>query len=59
MRVGITTDLRHSMFSAGHANATFSVANVFQAMGHEVIFIHKQEGSDWWDDTHEYKENDP
>ena len=53
MRVGITTDLRHSMFSAGHANTTLSLALMLQTLGHEVIFLHKQEDQDWWDDCKE------
>ena len=58
MRIGVTTDLRHSMFSAGHANASFSLASVFKAMGHEVVFLHKQD-SEWWDDVSELKDNAP
>jgi GR25 family glycosyltransferase involved in LPS biosynthesis len=41
------------MFSAGHANTALSLALVLQALGHEVIFLHKQEGQDWWDDGKE------
>jgi len=59
MRVGITTDLRHSLFSAGHGNATFSLATVFKAMNAEVTFLHKQEGADWWDDVDGLKEDSP
>lgn len=58
MRVGITTDLRFSMFSAGHANASLAVAKVFQAMNCEVVLLHKQD-ADWWDDVHEMKEEAP
>lgn len=57
MRIGITTDLRLSMFSAGHPNACLSVAEAFQ--GHEVIFLHQQEGRDWWDDVQSLKVNAP
>lgn len=53
MRVGITTDLRHSMFSAGHANTSLSLTLMLQALGHEVCFLHKQEDQDWWDDCKE------
>ena len=59
MRVGITTDLRHSMFSSGQTNTCFAVAKVFESLGHEVIFIHRQENADWWDDTLEFKTNAP
>ena len=58
MRVGITTDIRFSMFSAGHANTCFAIAKVLQAMNCEVIFLHKQD-ADWWDDVHELKEEAP
>jgi len=58
MRVGITTDLRFSMFSAGHANASLAIAKVFQAMNFEVILLHKQD-TDWWDDVHELKDESP
>ena len=59
MRVGITTDLRYSMFSAGHANACFSIARILQAMNYDVYFIHRQEASDWWDDVDSLKEGAP
>jgi GR25 family glycosyltransferase involved in LPS biosynthesis len=59
MRIGITTDLRHSMFSAGHPNACLSVAEIFQKNGNEVIFLHQHEGRDWWDDVLELKDHVP
>jgi len=59
MRVGITTDLRHSMFSSGQANASFAVAKIFETLGHEVVLIHRQENADWWDDLSEFKANAP
>jgi len=63
MRVGITADFRFSMFSAGHANASFAIAKIFQAMNAEVIFLHKQDADRatdvWWDDVHELKEDAP
>ena len=59
MRVGITTDLRYSLFSAGHGNTCFSVAKVLQAMNFEVIFLHRQEGADWWEDVDGLKESAP
>ena len=59
MKVGITTDLRFSMFSAGHANACLSVAKILKQMNAEVIFLHKQEGSVWWDDVHSLREESP
>ena len=58
MRVGITTDLRFSMFSAGHANTSLAIAKILQAMNFEVILLHKQD-ADWWDDVHEMKGEAP
>jgi len=60
MRIGITTEFRHSAFSGGHANTSFSIANAFQTLGHEVFFIHNQNSDDvWWDDIHDLKQNAP
>jgi GR25 family glycosyltransferase involved in LPS biosynthesis len=53
MRVGITVDIRHSMFSAGHPNSSIAVAEVFQTDGHEVIFLKKDSSRAWWDDVKE------
>jgi hypothetical protein len=53
MRVGITVDIRHSMFSAGHPNSCIAVAEVFQTDGHEVIFLHRESDKVWWDDVNE------
>ena len=47
------------MFSAGHANACLSVAKILKQMNAEVIFLHKQEGSVWWDDVHSLREESP
>ena len=55
MKVGITTDIRHSMFSAGHPNSCFAIAELLKTNGHEVILIHKEVGRDWWDDVCELK----
>ena len=51
MKVGITTDIRHSMFSAGHPNTCFAIAELLKTLGHDVIFIHKEVGRHWWDDV--------
>ena len=59
MRVGITTELRFSMFSSGHANSCLSVASIFQAMGHEVVLLHKQVDQTWWDDIPELAADKP
>jgi len=50
MRIGITVDIRHSMFSAGHPNSCLAICEVFQSGGHEVIFLRKDSG-EWWDDV--------
>jgi hypothetical protein len=59
MRVGITADLRYSLFSAGHGNACFSIAKILEAMKYEAIFIDRKEGCDWWDDVETLKEGAP
>jgi GR25 family glycosyltransferase involved in LPS biosynthesis len=57
MRIGITTDLRHSLFSSGHPNACFAIAEVFHQ--HEVLFLHQQIDREWWDDVTDLKEGAP
>ena len=54
MRIGITTDFRHSAFSSGNANTAISIASIFR-MDHanEVILLHKEGQSSWWSDTTE------
>ncbi len=59
MRVGITTDLRYSLFSAGHGNACFSIAKILEAMKYEVCFVHRNQTSDWWDDVESLKDSAP
>jgi GR25 family glycosyltransferase involved in LPS biosynthesis len=59
MRVGITADLRYSLFSAGHGNACFSIAKILEAMKYQVVFIHRKEDGDWWDDVESLKEGAP
>ena len=50
MRIGITVDMRHSMFSAGHPNSCIAVCEAMQVGGHDVIFI-KKDDKQWWDDV--------
>ena len=50
MRIGITVDIRHSMFSSGYTNACFSIAETLRE-NHKVIFLHQQEDRTWWDDV--------
>ena len=62
MRIGITTDIRHSMFSAGHANTSFAIAQLFQSIGdHEIHFLHNNTTSqdNWWEDGKELQEKFP
>ncbi|NBP66722.1 MAG: hypothetical protein EBU66_19000, partial [Bacteroidetes bacterium] len=51
MRIGITVDMRHSMFSAGHPNSCIAVCEAMQVGGHEVVFIKKDTEKVWWDDV--------
>ena len=50
MKIGITVDMRHSMFSAGHPNSCIAICEAFQVGGHEVIFV-KKDNKVWWDDV--------
>ena len=50
MRIGITVDMRHSMFSAGHPNSCIAVCEAMQVGGHDVIFL-KKDDKIWWDDV--------
>jgi GR25 family glycosyltransferase involved in LPS biosynthesis len=45
------------MFSAGHPNACLSIAELFQ--DHQIVFLHQQEGRDWWDDVTTLKDKTP
>lgn len=53
MRIGITVDIRHSMFSAGHPNSSIAIYEVFVLGGHDVTLIHKETDREWWDDVKE------
>ena len=50
MRIGITVDMRHSMFSAGHPNSCIAICEAMQVGGHDVVFI-KKDNKVWWDDV--------
>lgn len=50
MRIGITVDMWHSMFSAGHPNSCIAVCEAMQVGGHEIVFI-KKDDKLWWDDV--------
>jgi GR25 family glycosyltransferase involved in LPS biosynthesis len=51
MRIGITVDIRHSMFSAGHPNSCIAIAEALKYGGHEVHFIKRDQDNSWWDDV--------
>ncbi len=50
MRIGITVDMRHSMFSAGHPNSCIAICEAMQVGGHDIVFIKKDNEKIWWDD---------
>jgi hypothetical protein len=49
MNIGITVDIRHSMFSAGHPNSCVAIAEALKFGEHKIIFL-KKESKAWWDD---------
>lgn len=51
MRIGITVDIRHSMFSAGHPNSSVAICEALGLGGHEIILIRNESGKTWWDDV--------
>jgi hypothetical protein len=53
MKIGITVDIRHSMFSAGHPNSSIAISEALQVGGHTVFFLHKESNRTWWDDGKE------
>jgi hypothetical protein len=55
MKIGITVDIRHSMFSAGHPNSCIAICEAFQVGGHDVVFITKELDKVWWEDVHSIK----
>ena len=59
MKVGITIDLRFSMFSSGNPNACISLTELFQAMGHDIVYLIQNEDRDWWDDVITLKDKSP
>lgn len=59
MKIGITVDIRHSMFSAGHPNSCIAVAEVFQLGNHDVVFLRKEMNKTWWDDVKELEKSVP
>lgn len=51
MKIGITVDIRHSMFSAGHPNSCIAICETFQLDTHEVFFLRRESNKEWWDDV--------
>uniref|UniRef100_A0A6C0ANR5 Alpha-(1,3)-fucosyltransferase FucT N-terminal domain-containing protein n=1 Tax=viral metagenome TaxID=1070528 RepID=A0A6C0ANR5_9ZZZZ len=51
MKIGITVDIRHSIFSAGHPNSCIAIAEAFQVGGHDVVFLKRDQEKSWWDDV--------
>jgi GR25 family glycosyltransferase involved in LPS biosynthesis len=49
MRIGVLANIQFSMFSAGVANTSLSIAELFKALGHEVNLISITDKL-WWDD---------
>jgi hypothetical protein len=47
------------MFSAGHPNACFAVAEAFQVGGHDIIFLRRESNKTWWDDVKKLEESSP
>lgn len=50
MKIGITVDVRHSMFSAGHPNSCLSIGEALALGGHDIVFLRNESGKVWWDD---------
>jgi len=51
MKIGITVDIRHSMFSAGHPNSCVAILEAFKLGGHDCVLVHKEYDREWWDDV--------
>ena len=59
MKIGITVDMRHSMFSAGHPNSCIAITEAFQVGSHEVVFLKRDSEKSWWDDVKTLEANAP
>ena len=53
-RIGVLANTEHSMFSGGIANTSLAVAELFEALGHEVTLV-TVTNQDWWDDCQTLK----
>ena len=56
MRVGVLANIQFSMFSAGVANTSLAMAELFKALGHEVNLISITD-KPWWDDCNSVNES--
>lgn len=54
-RIGVLANLDHSMFSGGMANASLALAELFQALGHDVCLANTSK-KDWWEDCRSLKD---
>ena len=54
-RIGVLASVEHSMFSAGIANTSLALSELFTALGHTVSLVNLSTGS-WWDDCASLKE---
>ena len=48
-RIGIMANVEHSMFSAGIANTSLALAELFKGLGHDVTLVNVTK-NEWWDD---------
>ena len=53
-RIGVLANAEHSMFSAGIANTSLAVTELFAALGHDVTLINTAK-ADWWEDCKSLK----
>ncbi len=57
MRVGITTLIEYSCFSAGVTNTSIALAELMTALGHEATLLNLRGRKDWWDDCKVLQKN--
>jgi GR25 family glycosyltransferase involved in LPS biosynthesis len=57
MRVGITTLIEFSVFSAGVNNMSIALAELMAGLGHEAVLLNVRGRKDWWDDCKALQKN--
>lgn len=57
MRVGITTLIEFSVFSAGVNNTCIALAELMAALGHDAVLLNLRGRKDWWDDCKALQKN--